>query len=46
MVSFGCKYHSDIFKTFGCSGGKYYLKEASHLIKELERYRSSNKKSI
>ena len=44
MVSKGCRYHNDIFKTLGCSGGKYYLKEAPNLIRELEKYRSSVKK--
>lgn len=43
MVSAGAKFHVDIFKTIGCSGGKYYLKESPNLIRKLEHYRESIK---
>lgn len=41
MVSVGCKYHVDIFKTIGCSGGKYYMKEAPGLMRKLNYYREN-----
>ena len=46
MLSVGCRYHTDIFKTIGCSGGKYYLKESPNLIRKLEHYRESIKEKL
>lgn len=42
MISHGCKYHTDVFKTIGCSGGKYYLKESPKLLRILDEYRKGS----